>query len=448
VRFVVATIVIALFGASCRPGFREVPLDRLLEGLDPTSVLVGCDRTAERLVLTTSTHLDPSCTYTAGVDITGSEVTLDCRGARIDDPSGSGRVGILVSAPTDVALHGVTVRNCVVSRFLNNVRVTRTGFKSLPVGNEYEHAFTDITIEHSHLYSSRGSGVFVDGYVTDVTLDELDISGSGSVGIYFEAGSRANTVTGSTIVANGFGDVKPEGAPFSVGSLDFRYESTGREGIAVDGSRDNVITGNTLAGNSAGGIFLYKNCGEYATEKLAQWWTRPYGATGNLIEGNDLSWEDNGVWVGSRMAENQTFLDCSDPTYGPSDALTRIHLDQADDNTVRGNSFDHVRHGVRVEDDGTVVDANTFTSDRATHEAVIVGTKRRTRFLAEPVSGTVLTANVATIAGNPDPFTWIHGHVLTTESGNLADGLPSALAPGTQPTVNPWLFVVRFWQVP
>src|SRR5690606_15405844 len=123
-----------------------------------------------------------------------------------------------------------------------------------------------------------------------------------------------------------------------------RYQHTGREGIAVDGSLGNVIRNNRIAANSNGAILLYKNCGEYATERPGGWWQRHYGADGNLIEGNVISNERHGVWLGSRMSENQYFMDCSDPSYdsGPG---RRIHLDHAEANIVRDNVFGAVELG-------------------------------------------------------------------------------------------------------
>jgi parallel beta-helix repeat protein len=131
--------------------------------------------------------------------------------------------------------------------------------------------------------------VFVDGYVSGVVLRDLEIAGAGGVGVYLEAGSRDNVVTRCDIHDNGYGDVDPAGIPIVIGGVTFRYLSTGREGIAIDGSRDNRILRNRIARNSAGGIFLSKNCGEDFTSRPAQWWERRYGADGNVIVRNDIS---------------------------------------------------------------------------------------------------------------------------------------------------------------
>ncbi len=431
-----------LVAAGCAPPYVEQPVDPSPTTVDAGSRLIGCDQASERILVSQSSHLDPSCTYTGGFDISTSGVVLDCRGAHVEDPEGDDRIGILVTAPATVALADVTVRNCFVKGFLNNVRVSREGFKSLVEGAEYEAPFSNITIENTHLYQSRGVGAYVDGYVTGVTLRGLDIARAGSTGVYLEAGSKDNVVEDSTIASNGYKEVKPEGEPFLLNGIEFRYQSTGREGIAVDGSRNNIIRRNWIAGNSAGGIFLYKNCGEFATTQPAQHWERWYGADGNVIENNVITTGPTGIWVGSRMAENTYPMDCSDPTYVTNPSIA---LDHAAGNVIRHNVLGFLSYGIRIEDDATRVEANTFSSGVGPATAVLVGTKYRTTVLARPVEGTVLTGNTATLPANPAPFRWIWGHAATTESANTANGAAAVLTEGVQPPINPFIFAIRIW---
>lgn len=442
-----AAVVLVVALAGCRP---LLPLgDEPIGQPSPSSELVGCDRAAELVVLTADAHLDPGCTYTGGFEITASDTTLDCRGARIHDPSGTRSRGVHVHAPNDVRLERITVRSCIISGFLNNIRVSRDDWRELEQGADYDAPFADIVIENNRLLDSRGSGLFVNAFVTDVTVQDNEISRSGSVGIYLEASSRDNVVRRNGIHDNGYGEVDPvNGVPQVVEGVELRVHMTGREGIAVDGSRGNVITDNTISGNSAGGIFLYKNCGEYATERPGQWWERWYGADDNLIEGNRIWDEDDGIWVGSRMAENQRFMDCSDPTYA-SGPLLAIHRDVARGNTLRGNVLAGVTNAIRVEDDDTVVEGNTIMLLLGREErGVLVGSKERTERLDDPVSGTVVRDNQvldAHLVPGFAPYGWVHGHEGTVVEGNLVDGEPADLVPGTQPPIGPFLFVVRAW---
>jgi hypothetical protein len=437
--------VAVVVAAGCVPPHPSPPVDAVGD-VDPGSQLVGCDQATQRIAVSGTVHLDPSCTYTRGIDITTSHTTLDCRGASITFAGErQDKQGILIETPFDVPLDDVTVRNCNVSGFApNNLRIRREGFKDVEQGHEYEAPTSNIRIEHSKFSDSDGSGVYVDAYVQGVTLDDIEVVDSGAVGIYFEAGSKDNVLEHSRIHRNGFKDVVPEGVPIVVNGTELRYESTGREGIAVDGARNTTIRDNWIAGNSYGGIFFYKNCGEDATTNPDGHWVRHYGATGNLVERNFISSEKNGIWVGSRAAENQSFMDCSDTPYVDAPAR-QVFLDPASGNTIRDNSFLYVQHGIRVEDDATTIDGNRFSDVDPSHEAILVGTKERTNVLAQPVKDTVITANRADITGNANPYRWIWGQTNTTFADNLSGPDPATLTEGTQPTINPFLFAIRIF---
>lgn len=403
--------------------------------VDPGSVPIGCELADTRVTISTSSHLDPSCTWTRGVIIDASDVTLDCQGALIAAPDR--RYGVYIVAPTTVPLSNVTVRNCHVDGFLNGMHVEREGFRDLPAGVEYENAFSNIVIEDSSVRNTRGVGIFVNGYVTDVTLRRLHVENAGSAGIYLETGSKDNVVEDSTIVNNGYSENGPDGQFFELGGLTFWFWGTGREGIAIDGSRYNVVRGNHFAGNSAGGILLYKNCGEFPERD--RYFERRYGAHGNLIESNTFAGEDNGVWVASRMGENITPMNCTDPQYTPGYAL-----DYANDNVIRDNAFEDVTYGIRVEDDRTTVEGNTFVSDDPAHVAVLLGTPVRTEVLGLPVDGTAVSGNRASIAGSKNPYRWVHGHVNTTFADNQSFDRPVGLCEGAPPARGPFVMTVAF----
>lgn len=405
--------------------------------VEPGSELITCDRADERIDITVDSHLDPSCTWTRGVEILASGVTLDCQGAHI--ATTDRRYGVYIHAPTDTPLSDITVQNCHVEGFLNNFHIEREGFRQLAEGVEYENGFSNITIEDSTSLNSRGVGIFVNGYVAGVTLRNLHVEGAGSTGIYLEAGSKDCAVEDSTIIGNGFGENGPQGGPFTFAGIDFWFWGTGREGLAIDGSRFNVVRNNVFQSNVAGGIFLYKNCGEFVTQRPQRWFHRRYGADGNLIENNSFVDEKNGVWIGSRMGENTIPMECSDPQYLPG-----YSLDYADDNVVHDNLFQNVTFGVRVEDDGAEVTDNEFVSADAIDEAIVVGTRYRTQALSQPVDGTVVTGNVANIAGSPNPYRWVWGHTNTTFQDNQSLGRLVSLCEGVQPPVGPFVMTVSF----
>lgn len=398
------------------------------------SEVIDCSRADTRVTLRSSARLDPACTWTRGVRILASDVVLDCLGARI--ASTDRQYGIEISAPTTMALTNITVRNCHVEGFLNSVRITREGFRDLAEGREYENAFSTIVIEDSTFRNSRGVGVFVDGYVTGVTLRRLRVEGAGSSGIYLEAGSKDNLVEDNDIVDNGFGENGPHWQPFTFGGLSFWSWGTGREGLSVDGSRFNRILNNRFSGNSYGGIFLYKNCGEYVRQRPQRWFDRRYGAHGNLIEGNSFRGGLNGVWIAARMSENTLPMECSDPQY-----LLGYSLDYASGNVVRNNLFQDVTYGVRVEDDDNVVTGNRFAGDGVQH-AVVVGTQYRTTTLARPVRGAEVTENSAEIPANPEPYRWLYGYQQMTAAANKSLGEPARFCEGVPLATGPFVMAV------
>lgn len=401
------------------------------------STLLPCARAGERIVLTASAHLDPGCIWTAGFDIVASDVVLDCRGATIAS-TGGGR-GIEISSPTHTAMSDVTVRHCRVEGFLNNLRVTRPGFRDLAEGVEYDNGLTDVVIEHNDFRASHGVGVFIDGYVSDATIRHNTIEGAGSTGIYLETGSRRTRVENNRIHDNGFRENGPGGDTFEIYGFRFRWWGIGREGLAIDGSYDNTVVGNSFAGNSHGGILLYTNCGEYPDS--GRWFDRRWPADDNHIEANTFTGGLNGIWVGQRMAENTLPMECTKPAY-VDNLIQRVTRDHAADNTLLGNHFTDVVYPIRVEDDGTTVADNVITSTDPDHHGIIVGTEFRTTVLGEPVADTELTGNRIAVAGNHHPIRWVHGYDGLTVLGNTAHGEPVGICEGEQPPRLSFIWVI------
>lgn len=403
------------------------------------SELIGCDRASQRVQVTATSHLDPSCVYTMGFEISTSGVTLDCQGAVVRSAPGAGGRGIEIHTPVDTPLHDVTVRNCHVEGFLNGLRVTRDGFRDLPPGEEYENGTARIRIERSSFEDSRGVGVYVDGYVEGVTIVGNRIENAGSSGIYLETGSRGSHVEANLLIHNGYIENGPNGQRFSFSGIDLWFWGIGREGISIDGSYDNVVRSNFFTENAAGGVFLYKNCGEFPDSP--RYFERRYPSEHNLIEGNVFAGGVNGVWIGSRMAENTLPMECTDPAY-IDEPLRRVVLDRANDNVVRANAFHDVTYGVRVEDDGNVVEDNRFFGSSPGVHGVIVGTPHRTTVLGLPVARTTLRGNASYIDGNASPYRWVNGHVDTVDEANRANGSAAPLCEGVDPPRLQYIFVL------
>jgi parallel beta-helix repeat protein len=417
----------------------------------PGVAVVGCDQAASTIVLTTSAELDPSCTYSGGIQITRSHVTLDCQGAHVDQGDGRTGTGILVTTGVDVALHDITIRSCLVHGFQDGVRITRVGFRDLGEGHEYEHDYSRVHLVDDDISGAANVGVYVDGYVTGVGIDHVTVHDVGAVGVYLETGSKGTRILHSSIVGNGFADTDPAGTPVVIGGVTLRYVSTGREGIAIDGSQDNVIRDNVIRGNAYGGVLLYQNCGENHTTDRADWLPRRTAASGNLITDNTIADEPNGVWIASRMAENLILWDCSSAAFDTTGGAYHV-LDHATANRVVHNTFVGDTYGVRVEDDGNHIVRNRFLDAPSPSgvappvQAVLVGTEFRTTALGEPVTGTVIRGNVSSLTEASLPYAVVWGDASTTFTGNRSRGAAvGALGAGAQPTINPFCMVLRVW---
>jgi len=93
------------------------------------------------VVITVSSHLDPSCTYTGHFRITRGNVRFDCNGALITGTTG---VGIEISTPVDVSMEGVRVQeltNVTVEQVMQQRVISVQGSLSL-------REFTDILTPH------------------------------------------------------------------------------------------------------------------------------------------------------------------------------------------------------------------------------------------------------------------------------------------------------------
>jgi parallel beta helix pectate lyase-like protein len=140
---------------------------------------------------------------------------------------------------------------------------TREAFRSFGQGEEYLTSTDQIPLEKNYFSKSHGVGVYIDAYVSGVTIQRNLIAEAGSTGIYLETGSHRNTIEQNFVINNGFRESGPGGQLATLNGFDFWFWGVGREGLAIDGSYENTARRNIFAGNSAGGLFLYKNCGEF-----------------------------------------------------------------------------------------------------------------------------------------------------------------------------------------
>jgi hypothetical protein len=331
---------------------------------------------SERLDVKGKVELKPNCVFSTIVTLSSSNSELDCKGSVIDP-------GLLQGYAVHINSHGeplsnITIRNCIVRN--SNAIALVIGWKGSDQ-DKVDHYTRDeiyrrtphqIQIINSRIENSKGAGIYVDDYVSDVAIRRVSILRSDAMAIYLEHSSRGITIEDSLFENNS--TIKK------------------REAIAIDSSANNIVRRNIFRHNKAGGIFLYKNCQEHANTDAKQ--TRRWqGADSNLIENNVFEDEPIGVWIASRQSLDLRKLDCGDPYYGE-----KYVLDHAQDNTIRGNIFRNVDRGVIVEDDHNVIANNLF--EGIGELCVEVGAKARTILLNRPVTDVSVMNNRCNLIGN------------------------------------------------
>lgn len=283
-----------------------------------------------------SVRLESSCVYNASIVISTSNTVLDCSGATLDG-GGSLKTAILING-RGKKIRNITVRNCRLVGFVGRVINITSGVPKWSLSDDIEKNYKvspeRIVIDNVSVTGGRG-GVYFDSYVADSILKNSVIRGADKVGVYLEQGSKGIGILYNKIIKNGV--------------------SGRREGVAVDSSANNLVVGNIIDGNGAGGVFLYKNCGEnFKSGKSVLRWQ---SSDNNRVVGNIFRSQPVGVWIASRQSRDLSRWGCGDPAL---DDKGRFYKDFANNNYVESNQFCGVRVPVRVEGDNNYVARNKF----------------------------------------------------------------------------------------
>ena len=285
--------------------------------------------------------LPENCSYRRQIMITTSHTTLDCRNSTFIG-TGREKIGLIIDSKGK-PLSDITVKNCNFTKFdSSGVRVTWSE-ADIRKGDDhariYERTPTGIVLDNINVKDSGRVGIYIDDYVTDTTIRNSNITGSGGVGIYLEHSSQRIKLLNNKIVGNGF----------------LKGGKSQREGVAVDSSANNLIQGNLFKGNGAGGIFLYKNCGEHiSTGKQVLRWQH---SDHNLIKNNVFIDETVGVWLASRQGRDLTNWDCGDP---PMNSRGQ-YADYANDNQLKDNIFCRTASAVTDNGKSNQVSGSTYS---------------------------------------------------------------------------------------
>ncbi len=183
-----------------------------------------------------------------------------------------------------------------------------------------------VTLDRLDFTMSQGSAVFILGG-TEVTISRSTFGGESTVSAIYLAPETAR----NRIVDNVFG----------VRQTNWNILFGGREQIAIDGSGYNFIANNRFTELKAGGIFLYRNCGETAPGQ-PRGMVRHQPPMRNLIINNYFRYDDffylgyqPAIWIGSRAGGRDYCGNDAGFPFGSSAS----DLDFAVHNVVAQNQF-------------------------------------------------------------------------------------------------------------
>lgn len=305
------------------------------------------------------------------------------------------RYGIIIQGnQSDTArVSDITIRNC---QFLNygdaitaQFNLPQSTLLGLRNGNILESTIqaiapTRINVLNSKLVNSHLHGIFLNRYVSYLSVQHSQILGSGNSGIYLGADTEHALISHSVIEGNGFSSYDTDTRI----RTPRRTEVSRREGIAVDASSNNRIANNTFRDNGDGGVYLYKNCWEYVEDP----YTAPhrYGSNANEIDGNNFSAEETAVWVAERADRDLADFTCGDSLLVQENSR-KYYRDIAQNNLINNNTFSYNKTGVRIQDDGTLLTNNTFIDTKSGPDIWVYSRIRQKA--GDPVKNTTIRSN-------------------------------------------------------
>lgn len=314
--------------------------------------------------------MNPTCIAKGGVLIRTSGTHLDCRGGTISLDKKVNSAIIIDSQGEEI--QDISIKNCILkgSKFktiyIGWNQSDRKKSERLSREELYERTPKNITIEKTRILESGSSGIYIDDYTQNVTMNELIIENTPAMAIYFEFSSKGNILKNSTIRGAG--------------------KAVKREAISIDSSQSNLIENNKFIDNPYGGIFIYKNCSEHLKTRSNQV-TRWMSADHNQIMGNEIVGSRRAVWIAARQSKRQHKSECGNGYYA-EDTYT---LDSAKNNLVAGNKISKAEVGIIVEDDFNEIRDNQF--EDISREPIWIGTPMRSKYLNQPVQEVKVTGN-------------------------------------------------------
>jgi parallel beta-helix repeat protein len=198
-----------------------------------------------------------------------------------------------------------------------------------------------------------------------ITLNNIEFQPTGGIPLYLHPGTHNIKVTNCLFTgsANSVAIyLDQETHNNEIANTTFSMDYTKRELIAIDGSSHNIIRDCQFYNTEAGGIFLYRNCGERGV-------IRHRKPQHNMIIRNMFVCDDNNffsepmIWLGSR--EGNRCYCFKDPDYPFGSSLD--NGDFAYDNIIDKNVFinGYPKNKIRINRGNNMISGNTFDGEKA-----------------------------------------------------------------------------------
>ena len=237
-----------------------------------------------------------------------------------------------------IVASNVTIRRCKINGSIRTIGLGRNGEAA---------SVTKSSIKPGHTARAQAAAP------RNTKLYGLTITGHGRIPLYLGPGTTNASFVDSII--NGRSDsvaiyLDAESANNILRNNSISIANPPREIIALDGSANNQLIGNTIRQAPNGAIYLYRNCGEGGT-------VRHQAPQNNFIAGNTislsgLSWNNHGIWLGSR---NGGRMYCSADDGFPFGS-SKNNGDFANNNTLRDNSFTGSSRAIKDDGKGNSID--------------------------------------------------------------------------------------------
>lgn len=248
-----ATLLAASASAAPCTAEQRRQLDRELAGPNDATVNVTCDLELE------NTTVRKRLVFKGAA---ASGVTLECNNATIESSHSASNPTVRIVSDGFSVPNRVTIRGCTIK---GNVRIwgwTNSGNDEAARPASGNPGFTElarnlaprnILLDRLTLVADGDMALYVAMGVTGVTLSNSTLRGAAAThAIYLDHESGFHVLENNT---------------FSLKTGPPATSKSSIELIAVDGSSDNLIIGNRFNHLAAGGIYLYRNCGERGTTR-------------------------------------------------------------------------------------------------------------------------------------------------------------------------------------